>query len=48
MMHSPGFKTDICPLHSKNDALSKMSLTSNTETFFLSFFFLSFFLPFFV
>jgi hypothetical protein len=29
MIYSPGFKTDICPLHSKCVALSKMSLTSN-------------------
>ena len=28
MIYSPGFKKDICPLHRKNVALSKMAYSS--------------------
>jgi hypothetical protein len=36
MIYSPVFKTDICPLHSKNFALSKMAFSSVYRNFFLS------------
>jgi hypothetical protein len=36
MIYSPGFKTDICPLHSKNVALSKMGFSFVYRDFFLS------------